>query len=140
MAKRVGVDKWMFCVTLLLVLFGLAMVFSSSAVMAKERFGSPYRFVLWQAGYAVAGLISMVVLMHVDYRSYNKPKVVFPAVAITMLCLLGAFLMHDSHATHRWIKFGFFSFQPSTARRTCSSDQMRSSGQASRASVASTCR
>jgi cell division protein FtsW len=113
MAKRVGVDKWMFCVTLLLVLFGLAMVFSSSAVMAKERFGSPYRFVLWQAGYAVAGLISMVVLMHVDYRRYNKPNVVFPAVAITMLCLLGAFLMHDSHATHRWIKFGIFSFQPS---------------------------
>ena len=55
----------------------------------------------------------MVVLMHVDYRRYNKPNVVFPAVAITMLCLLGAFLMHDSHATHRWIKFGIFSFQPS---------------------------
>ncbi len=113
MAKRVGVDKWMFCVTLLLVLFGLAMVFSSSAVMAKERFGSPYTFVLRQAGYAVFGLLSMVVLMRVDYRRYNKPNVVFPAVAITVLCLLGAFLMHDSHNTHRWIKFGFFSFQPS---------------------------
>jgi cell division protein FtsW len=113
MAKRVGVDKWMFCVTLLLVLFGLAMVFSSSAVMAKERFGSPYTFVLRQAGYAVFGLLSMVVLMKVDYRRYNKPNVVFPAVAITVLCLLGAFVMRDSHATHRWIKFGIFSFQPS---------------------------
>jgi len=113
MAKRVGVDKWMFCVTLLLVLFGLAMVFSASAVMAKERFGSPYTFVLRQAAWAICGLISMVVLMHVDYRRYNKPNVVFPAVAVTMLCLLTAFLMHDSHATHRWIKFGIFSFQPS---------------------------
>ena len=113
MAKRVGVDKWLFCVTLLLVLFGLAMVFSSSAVMAKERFGSPYTFVLRQAGYAVFGLLSMVVLMKVDYRRYNKPNVVFPAVAVTVLCLLGAFLMRDSHATHRWIKFGLFSFQPS---------------------------
>ena len=113
MAKRVGVDKWMFCVTLLLVLFGLAMVFSASAVMAKERFGSPYTFVLRQAAWAICGLISMVVLMHVDYRRYNKPNVVFPTVAVTMLCLLAAFLMHDSHATHRWIKFGAFSFQPS---------------------------
>jgi cell division protein FtsW len=113
MAKRVGVDKWLFCVTLLLVLFGLAMVFSSSAVMAKERFGSPYTFVLRQAGYAVFGLLSMIVLMKVDYRRYNKPNVVFPAVAITVLCLLSAFLMRDSHNTHRWIKFGFFSFQPS---------------------------
>src|ERR1700712_3004943 len=101
MAKRVGVDKWMFCVTLLLVLFGLAMVFSSSAVMAKERFGSPYFFVERQAAWAVIGLISMVALMHVDYRRYNRPNVVFPAVAITVLCLLAAFLMRDSHATHR---------------------------------------
>jgi cell division protein FtsW len=113
MAKRVGVDKWMFCVTLLLVLFGLAMVFSSSAVMAKERFGSSYFFVERQAAWAICGLLSMVVLMHVDYRRYNKPNVVFPVVAVTVLCLLGAFVMRDSHATHRWIKFGIFSFQPS---------------------------
>ena len=113
MAKRVGVDKWMFCVTLLLVLFGLAMVFSSSAVMAKERFGSAYYFVERQAAWAVFGLIGMVVLMRVDYRRYNKPNIVFPTVAVTVLCLLGAFLMHASHATHRWIRFGIFSFQPS---------------------------
>lgn len=113
MAKRVGVDKWLFCVTLLLVLFGLAMVFSASAVMAKERFGSSYFFVERQAAWAVCGLLSMIVLMHVDYRRYNKPNVVFPVVAVTVLCLLGAFVMRDSHATHRWIKFGIFSFQPS---------------------------
>jgi cell division protein FtsW len=113
MAKRVGVDKWMFCVTLLLVLFGLAMVFSASAVMAKERFGSSYFFVERQAAWAICGLLSMVVLMHVDYRRYNKPNVIFPVVAVTVLCLLGAFVMRDSHATHRWIKFGIFSFQPS---------------------------
>jgi cell division protein FtsW len=113
MAKRVGVDKWLFCVTLLLVLFGLAMVFSASAVMAKERFGSPYTFVLRQAAWAAIGLLTMIGLMHVDYRKYNKPNVVFPTVAVTVLCLLAAFLMHDSHATHRWIKFGIFSFQPS---------------------------
>ncbi|HEX6494200.1 MAG TPA: putative lipid II flippase FtsW [Acidobacteriaceae bacterium] len=113
MAKRVGVDKWMFCITLLLVLFGLAMVFSSSAVMANDRFGSSYYFVERQAAWAIFGLISMVVLMHVDYRRYNKPNIVFPTVAVTVLCLLGAFLMRDSHATHRWIRFGIFSFQPS---------------------------
>jgi cell division protein FtsW len=113
MAKRVGVDKWLFCVTLLLVLFGLAMVFSASAVMAKERFGSPYTFVTRQAAWAVCGLLAMVLLMRVDYRKYNRPNIVFPAVAVTILCLLGAFVMRDSHNTYRWIRFGIFSFQPS---------------------------
>jgi cell division protein FtsW len=52
-------------------------------------------------------------LMQVDYRKYNRPNVVFPAVAVTVMCLLAAFLMRDSHNTHRWIRVGILSFQPS---------------------------
>ncbi len=114
MAKRVGVDKWLFGVVLLLVLFGLVMVFSASAVMAQAKYGSPYTFVIKQALWAVLGLIALFALMQVDYRRYNNPRVVFPAVAFTMLLLVGVFAMHDSHHTHRWIRFGgFFTFQPS---------------------------
>ncbi|QNI32630.1 putative lipid II flippase FtsW [Alloacidobacterium dinghuense] len=113
MAKRVGVDKLLFCVTLILVVIGLAMVFSASAVMAKERFGSPYSFVIRQAIWAAVGLAVMTLLMQVDYRKYNRPNVVFPAVAVTVICLMAAFLMRDSHNTHRWIRFGMLSFQPS---------------------------
>ena len=56
----------------------------------------------------------MTVLMRIDYRKYNRRIVVFPAVAVTTLLLLGVFLLHDSHNTHRWIRFGgFLTFQPS---------------------------
>lgn len=113
MAKRVGVDKWLFFVTLVLVVIGLLMVFSASAVMAKDRYGSPYTFLVRQAIFAAIGLAAMTVLMQIDYRKFNRPNVVFPVVAVTVLTLLAAFLMRDSHNTHRWIRFGVFSFQPS---------------------------
>ena len=114
MAKRVGVDKWLFGTMLLLVLFGLVTVFSASAVMAKETLGSPYSYVAKQALWALLGMIALTVLMQIDYRRYNSPKVVFPAVAITLFFLVSVFAMHDSHATHRWIRFGgLFTFQPS---------------------------
>src|SRR5271165_3301422 len=114
MAKRVGVDKWLFGVTVLLVFIGLLMVFSASAVMAQDRYGSPYTFVRSQAVSAVLGLIAMIVVMRIDYRRFNRPIVVFPAVAVTTLLLLGVFLLRDSHNTHRWIRFGGgLSFQPS---------------------------
>ena len=67
MAKRVGVDKWIFFTTLLLVVVGLVMVFSASAVVAQERYHSPYAFVGRQAGWALAGVLTMVALMRVDY-------------------------------------------------------------------------
>lgn len=114
MAKRVGIDKWLFITTVLLVLFGLVMVFSASAVVAKERYGSAYYFVVKQSAWAFLGLLTMVVLMRVNYRRYNSPSVIFPCVAITTLLLLSAFFMRDSHHTHRWIRFGLLSFQPSS--------------------------
>ena len=114
MAKRVGVDKWIFFTTLLLVVLGLAMVFSASAIMAKERFHSPYTFVGKQAGWALAGVLAMLVLMRVDYRRYNSPRFVYPALCTSILLLILVFFFHDSHHTHRWIRFGdFFTFQPS---------------------------
>ncbi len=114
MAKRVGVDKWLFGVVLLLVLFGLVMVFSASAVMAKAESGSPYHYVAKQAIFALLGMVALVILMQVDYRRLNNPRVIFPLMAITMLLLVGVFATHALNHTHRWIMFGrFFTFQPS---------------------------
>lgn len=113
MAKRVGVDKWLFGVVLLLVLFGLVTVFSASAVMAQSSLGSPYSFVLRQALWAVLGLGLMVALMRVDYRVYNNPRVVFPAVAVTILLLIGVFAMSGMNGAHRWIRFAGVTLQPS---------------------------
>src|ERR1700749_3537337 len=113
MAKRVSVDKWLFTVTLLLVFIGLVMVFSASAVMAKERFGSPYGFLVRQMAWAAAGILAMVAIMNVDYKNFRQPPIVFTFLGLTSLLLIAVFLFRDSHNTHRWIKFGAFSFQPS---------------------------
>jgi len=113
MAKRVSVDGWMFTVTLLLVFVGLVMVFSASAVMAKERYGSAYFFLLRQMGWAVVGIVAMVIAMKVDYRRYKHPAVVFSLLGATSLMLISVFFLDRAHNTHRWIHFGGFSFQPS---------------------------
>jgi cell division protein FtsW len=113
MAKRISVDRWLFIVTLLLVFVGLVMVFSASAVMAKERYGSGYVFLLRQLGWAAAGLIAMVVAMKVDYSRFKHPAVVYSLLGITTLMLMSVFLLSRAHNTHRWIHFGTFSFQPS---------------------------
>jgi cell division protein FtsW len=113
MAKRVSVDRWLFTVTMLLVFVGLVMVFSASAVMARERFGSPYAFLLKQLIWAAAGLAAMVVAMRVDYRRYKHPALVFSFLGITTLLLISVFFLDRSHNTHRWFRVGALSFQPS---------------------------
>src|SRR5262252_2832527 len=113
MAKRVSVDRWLFTVTMLLVFLGLVMVFSASAVMARERFGSPYAFLSKQLIWALAGLFAMVITMRLDYKRYKQPALVFSFMGVTMLLLISVFFLDRSHNTHRWIHAGGFSLQPS---------------------------
>jgi len=89
------------------------MVFSASAVMARERFGSPYAFLSKQLMCAAVGLVAMVVAMRVDYRRYRHPALVFSLLGITTLLLISVFFLDRSHNTHRWIHAGGFSLQPS---------------------------
>jgi cell division protein FtsW len=112
-AKRVSVDKWLFGVTLVLVFLGLVMVFSASAVMASQRFGSAYAFLLRQLAWAVVGFAAMVATMNIDYRRYKHPAFVFTLLGITTALLVAVFFLDRSHHTHRWIRVSIFSFQPS---------------------------
>src|SRR5258706_1676376 len=113
MAKRVSVDRVLFIVTLLLVFVGLVMVFSASAVIAKERYHSGYFFLQRQLGWAVAGFIAMLAAMKIDYRRYKHPAVVFSLLGLTTLMLISVFFLDRAHHPHRWIHCGPLSFQPS---------------------------
>src|SRR5256712_5688080 len=113
MAKRVSVDGWLFTVALLLVFIGLVMVFSASAVIAKERYGSGYTFLLRQLAWSAAGVVAMAVAMKVDYRRYKNPAAVFLLLGTTMVMLISVFFLDRAHNTHRWIHWGGFSLQPS---------------------------
>jgi cell division protein FtsW len=113
MAKRVSIDRWMFTVTTILVFIGLVMIFSASAVMAKERFGSAYEFLLKQLVWAIAGLLVMVVAMKIDYKHLAHPAVVFSFLGLTTLLLISVFFLDRAHGTHRWFRLGPISLQPS---------------------------
>jgi cell division protein FtsW len=113
MAKRVSVDRWMFVVTTILVFIGLVMIFSASAVMAKERFGSAYAFLLKQLVWAIAGLAIMVLAMMVDYKRLQHTAVVFSFLGLTTVLLISVFFLDRAHGTHRWFHLGPVSLQPS---------------------------
>src|SRR4051812_49909400 len=98
----------MFGSTLLLVGLGVLMVFSASAVMADEKFGSPYHFLFRQLGWAVAGLAVMSVAMTVDYRRWKKPAIVFTLLGVTAVLLGAGFFFCCSHNNHPWHKPGRF--------------------------------
>jgi len=89
------------------------MIFSASAVTAEQQYGHSYYFVLRQAVWLVAGLLGMFALMKLDYHRLREPAVVYTALCVVLLMLVGAFFLDKSHSTHRWIRIGPLGIQPS---------------------------
>jgi len=113
MARKLKPDRILFFVTLVLVGFGIAMVFSSSAIVAKEKFGDPNYFSFKQLIFAALGLAVMFVVTKVDYHTYRHPAVVFSGLAIVVALLVVVFFLAAAANTHRWIQLAGFSIQPS---------------------------
>jgi cell division protein FtsW len=113
LAKKLRPDRVLFIVTLALVFFGVAMVFSSSVVVAKEKFGDPNYFAFKQLLAATLGLAVMFVVMKIDYQVYRHPVVVFSVLAIVVALLVLVFFLPAQANTHRWIMLPGFSIQPS---------------------------
>jgi len=113
MARKLRPDWVLFIITLSLVIFGVVMVFSSSAVMAKANYEDPNYFSFKQIMAAVLGLALMFVVMKVDYHLYRKPVVVFTVLSTAVAMLVLVFFLAKTAKTHRWIQFSHISFQPS---------------------------
>ena len=113
MPRRLETDRWLFLTAVALCLIGAVMVFSASAVIARERFGGAYTFFLRDLVWLVLGLGAMIVMMRVDYHKLRQPKVIFTALFTVLVLLVGVLLLDKSHATHRWIRLGPASIQPS---------------------------
>src|SRR6202451_4415490 len=104
MPRQLQTDRWMFGSTLALCLVGAIMVFSASAVTARDQYGSGSHFLLRQLLWLAFGLGGMIAIMNLDYRRLRRPAVIFTVLIGVLAMLGGVFFLDKSHATHRWIR------------------------------------
>ena len=113
MPKMQKTDHALFLTTLALVVMGVIMVFSASAVIAKAKYGDAMFFSFKQLMAGSLGLAAMFVIMKVDYHVYRKPAFVFTMLAVVVGLCLFVFFLPATGTTHRWIRLPGISFQPS---------------------------
>jgi cell division protein FtsW len=113
MGRRLESDRVLFGAIVILVLFGGLMVFSASAVLAAERYGSSYYFLLRQIAWVAAGVAIMVGMMNLDYRRLASPRILFPALGVQVLLLSGVLFSSARNHAHRWLHLGPVSLEPS---------------------------
>jgi cell division protein FtsW len=110
------IDRPLLMVTLLLMSFGLVMVFSSSAFFAQKHTGDQYFFFLRQTGFAAVGLIVMWVVSRFNFQNYKKKEVVYFLYGLSVVMLAAVLIPGVGQVVlgaRRWIGIGPFHMQPS---------------------------
>lgn len=112
MANQIRTDWRLFAAILLVMTFGLVMVYSASSVVAEVLYKKEtWSFAVRQLVAASAGLALLACIKRVDYKSLKHPIWAFTPLAIVVIMLVGV-LVADPQA-HRWYRFSGFQFQPS---------------------------
>ncbi len=110
MARRLT-DWTLFFTVLMMICFGLIMVYSSTSISAAFRGKDPDALFLRQLAAAAVSFLVIMWLKRQDYVYLKDPLWAFVPLGIVTTLLVLAFAM-DAR-THRWIRFGGFQLQPS---------------------------
>ena len=98
--------------TVLLSLFGLLMIYSSSYVWAEYKFDDPYKYLKSQGLFLFVGLICMYLISKLDYKKYYKYSNKIFLLCLTLLVLV-LFVGTERNGSKSWFGIGSFGIQPS---------------------------
>lgn len=103
---------------LFLVGVGIVMVYSASSALAMKKYGTDYFFLKKQALFALLGIFVLVSCRHFPYRWYRC--LAYPLLLTAVVCLVAVQITglgHTAGGATRWLRIGWFTFQPSELAR-----------------------
>jgi len=108
-----SLDAVLLSSTLLLVGFGLLMLYSTTGSVSHERFGDSYFFVRRQGIAAILGVFAMLVCTWLRPNLLRRlsPYLIFVSVLLLLLPLIPGISGHAGGAS-RWVNLFGFRFQP----------------------------
>lgn len=110
--RRGKIDYTLFTVILILLVFGLVMVYSTSYYTANLKYDSPAYWLKRQGAFAGVGIIGMIFISRFDYHYWrNKTWLFFVIVHIMLIYVL--LFGEEINGAKRWIYIGPMSIQPS---------------------------
>lgn len=109
--REKAIDVTLLAGVLLLVIFGLFMLYSTSSYNGEVKFDDKFYYLKKQLFATVLGLFVMYILAEIDYHTWENFAV--PAYVISLiLSALVLFIGDEYNGSKRWLSLGPLSFQP----------------------------
>jgi len=95
-------------------LFGLLMIYSSSYVWADYKFDDPYKFLKSQGMFLIVGYVLIFVILKIPYSKYlNRANLIFGVCFLMLILVLIPGIGSVRNGSRSWFGFGGLGVQPS---------------------------
>ena len=112
LAGQLAPDIWFLIILMLLVCYGLVMLFSAGYAVALYRRGDAYTYIRPQLLFAAFGAAAMYAASLVDYHIWHK--LAWPIMGVSLALLAIVLFMPEYNGCKRWIVLpGLGTLQPS---------------------------
>lgn len=107
-------DKILFIAVLILLAFGLVMIYSASSIWADYKFHDSFRYIKQQALFIVVGLVLVRMIMNIDYNKYyEKANIILGICFLLLILVLIPGIGTIRNGSRSWFGIGPFGVQPS---------------------------
>lgn len=113
MVKDSKIDKVLLAVTAMLTFLGLIMVYSTTMILAKEKYGDSFFFLKKHLLFLAVGFILFAIIALLKSPLYLNQKLINFIVFMAAAALILVFFTGKINNSYRWIKILGFSVQPS---------------------------
>ena len=98
--------------TVVLVVFGVVMIFSASYYKSISDAGDPYLYLKRQLMWAAIGFVGMWILSKIDYHIWGGLYKIIPLLCVGLLALIFTPLGQEAGGAVRWVGVGPITIMP----------------------------
>ena len=111
-------DFFLLIAVIILMTFGIIMIFSASSIWANYKFNDSFYYVKRQIIFAIIGIFLMKFISKIDYRIYYKKSNIILLISFILLILvLIPGIGSIRNGSRSWFGIGSFGIQPSEAAK-----------------------
>ena len=111
-------DLILFFAVILLISFGVVMIYSASSIWANYKFSDSFYYIKRQLVFVVLGIILMILISRIDYNKYydNANKILLVCFILLVLVIIPG-IGSIRNGSRSWFGIGSFGIQPSEAAK-----------------------
>ena len=108
------IDKYILISVILISLFGLLMIYSSSTIWAEYKFNDPYKFLKTQAIFLIIGYFLIYIISNIPYQTYLKySNLILISCILLLILVLIPGIGTIRNGSRSWFGIGSLGIQPS---------------------------